>query len=82
MHGTGVGDLFKSIHQAYDAAIKKLKTPEINNILKQAQLAHLPPSVRGKIIKLKYAHIGGHNPPLIIIHGNQTGLYQSLISVI
>ena len=72
LHGTGVGDLFKSIHQAYDAAIKKLKTPEINNILKQAQVAHPPPSVRGKIIKLKYAHIGGHNPPLIIIHGNQT----------
>lgn len=72
LHGTGVGDLFKSIHQAYDAAIKKLKTSDINNILKQAQVAHPPPTVRGKIIKLKYAHIGGHNPPLIIIHGNQT----------
>lgn len=72
LHGTGVGDLFKSIHQAYDAATKKLKTSDINNILTKAQIAHPPPSVRGKIIKLKYAHIGGHNPPLIIIHGNQT----------
>jgi GTPase len=72
LHGTGVGDLFKSIHQAYDAATKKLKTSDINNILTKAQVAHPPPTVRGKIIKLKYAHIGGHNPPLIIIHGNQT----------
>ena len=34
---------------------------------------HQPPMVRGHRIKLRYAHTGGHNPPIIVIHGNQTG---------
>lgn len=72
LHGTGVGDLFKSIHEAYNASIKKIPTSRVNDILKSSQIAHPPPAVRGRIIKLKYAHIGGHNPPQIIIHGNQT----------
>jgi GTP-binding protein len=33
---------------------------------------HQPPVVRGHRIKLRYAHAGGHNPPIIVIHGNQT----------
>ena len=33
---------------------------------------HQPPVVRGHRIKLRYAHTGGHNPPIIVIHGNQT----------
>ena len=72
LHGTGVGDLFKSIHEAFNASIKKLPTAKVNEILKAAQIAHPPPAIRGRIIKLKYAHVGGHNPPIIVIHGNQT----------
>jgi GTP-binding protein len=34
--------------------------------------AHQPPLVRGRRIKLRYAHQGGRNPPRIIVHGNQT----------
>jgi len=71
-HGTGVGDLFPEINSAYAAATRELSTPELNSILEQAVEAHQPPLARGRRIKLRYAHQGGRNPPLIVIHGNQT----------
>ncbi|MGD8629721.1 MAG: ribosome biogenesis GTPase Der [Gammaproteobacteria bacterium] len=71
-HGTGVGDLFPEINSAYAAATRELSTPELNAILERAVEAHQPPLVRGRRIKLRYAHQGGRNPPLIVIHGNQT----------
>jgi GTP-binding protein len=71
MHGSGVGNLFESIDEAYACANKKLSTPQLNKFLREAVLAHNPPLVGGRRIKLRYAHAGGHNPPLIIIHGNQ-----------
>jgi GTP-binding protein len=43
----------------------------LTRLLQQAQVTHSPPLVQGRRIKLRYAHPGGHNPPLIIIHGNQ-----------
>jgi GTP-binding protein len=36
-----------------------------------AQQDHQPPMVRGRRVKMKYAHAGGYNPPVIVIHGNQ-----------
>lgn len=71
LHGTGVGSLFKSVQEAYQSACKKLSTPLLTKTLQQAVLAHAPPLVQGRRIKLRYAHAGGHNPPRIIIHGNQ-----------
>lgn len=71
LHGSGVGNLFESVDQAYESANRKLSTPQLNKILQEALVAHTPPLVRGRRIKLRYAHTGGHNPPLIIIHGNQ-----------
>jgi len=49
-----------------------LKTPELTRILEDAVAEHQPPLVHGRRIKLRYAHQGGKNPPIIIIHGNQT----------
>ncbi|MDF1621879.1 MAG: ribosome biogenesis GTPase Der [Pseudohongiella nitratireducens] len=72
LHGTGVGDLYKSINKAYDSARRKLSTNQLTRILQDAVLDHSPPMINGRRIKLKYAHTGGHNPPLIVIHGNQT----------
>ncbi len=72
LHGTGVGDLYKSIEKAYDSARRKLSTNQLTRILQDAVLDHSPPMFNGRRIKLKYAHTGGHNPPLIVIHGNQT----------
>ena len=71
-HGTGVGDLFPEINRAYAAATRELSTHELTTILEQAVQQHQPPLVRGRRIKLRYAHQGGRNPPLIVIHGNQT----------
>ena len=72
LHGSGVGNLYKSVHAAYSSATRKLKTPELNDILNDALREHQPPLVNGRRIKLRYAHIGGNNPPIIVIHGNQT----------
>lgn len=71
LHGTGVGELLGSVREAYAAAIRKLSTPELTRILEDAIAAHQPPLVQGRNIKLRYAHQGGQNPPLIIIHGNR-----------
>ncbi|MBA53590.1 MAG: ribosome biogenesis GTPase Der [Pseudomonadales bacterium] len=71
-HGTGVGELYKSIQKAYTSAFKKLSTPFLTKILEDALSDHQPPMVNGRRIKLRYAHMGGSNPPLVVIHGNQT----------
>jgi len=72
LHGTGVGDLFGSVRRAYTSAMRKFSTPELTRLLESLVTAHQPPLVRGRRIKLRYAHQGGQNPPLIVIHGNQT----------
>ena len=72
LHGTGVGDLFEPIRRAYLSATRQFSTPELTRILEIAVEEHQPPLVRGRRIKLRYAHQGGRNPPVIVIHGNQT----------
>lgn len=71
LHGTGVGNLFDSIQEAYRSATKKLATKQLTKLLQEAIETHTPPLVGGRRIKLRYAHAGGHNPPRIVIHGNQ-----------
>jgi len=71
LHGTGVGKLFDVVQQAYQAAMIDIPTPELCAILQDIVDKHAPPLVRGRRIKLRYAHQGGRNPPVIIIHGNQ-----------
>lgn len=71
LHGSGVGNLFDSVDEAYQSANKKLATPKLTKILQEATTQHSPPMVQGRRIKLRYAHSGGNNPPRIIIHGNQ-----------
>ncbi|MDA7742285.1 ribosome biogenesis GTPase Der [Francisellaceae bacterium] len=71
LHGTNVGHLFKSIKEAYRSATKKINTQDLTTAMKIAIQDHAPP-VSGKArIKPKYAHMGGHRPPVIVIHGNQ-----------
>jgi GTPase len=70
-HGTGVGDLYQYIDEAYSAAFREIKTPEVNRVLSEAIKQHQPPMKNGRRIKIRYAHIGGHNPPIIVLHGNQ-----------
>jgi GTP-binding protein len=71
LHGSGVGDLFKSINKAYDSAFTNLSTPQLTRMLEVVVAQHQPPMVNGRRIKLRYAHQGGQNPPIIVIHGKQ-----------
>jgi GTP-binding protein len=71
-HGTGVGDLMVAVRSAYKAAMRELPTKDLTRALEQAVVIHQPPLVRGRRIKLRYAHQGGRNPPIVVIHGNQT----------
>lgn len=72
LHGTAVGDLLPAVERAYSAATRDLSTTELTRELEAAVIAHPPPMVRGRRIRLRYAHQGGRNPPVIVIHGNQT----------
>lgn len=72
LHGTGVGDLYASVNRAFECAFRRLSTPILTKMLEDALSEHQPPMVNGRRIKLRYAHMGGVNPPLIVIHGNQT----------
>lgn len=72
LHGTGVGDLMGKVDAVYAAAWRDLPTPDLTRALQSAVQAHPPPLVRGRRIRLRFAHQGGRNPPVIVIHGNQT----------
>ncbi len=71
LHGTGVGHLYESVEEAFDSATTRISTSMVTKILDMAVFDHQPPMHNGRRIKLKYAHAGGYNPPLIVIHGNQ-----------
>jgi GTP-binding protein len=72
LHGTGVGNLFDSVHEAFQCATRKFQTSHLTQILEEAIATHQPPTVQGRRIKLRFAHAGGSLPPVIVIHGNQT----------
>lgn len=71
LHGSGLGELFAAVNKAYAAATAELPTPMVTRVLEKAVEKHAPPALLGRRIKLRYAHQGGNNPPLIVIHGNQ-----------
>ena len=72
LHGSGVGKLFVSINKISKSISIDPAASKITGILQEATQAHSPPLVHGRRIKLRYAHIGGHDPIRIIVHGNQT----------
>jgi GTP-binding protein len=74
LHGSGVGKLFDVVHKLYDAAMVDMSTSVLTQILKDAVAGHQPPMINGRRIKLKYAHQCGRNPPIVVVHGNQTDL--------
>lgn len=70
LHGTGVGHLYESVEEAFVSATKRISTSMVTQILDLATFDHQPPMYQGRRVKLKYAHAGGYNPPIIVIHGN------------
>ena len=71
LHGSGVGGLLDAVRAAHAAAMREMPTPELTRVLEAAIRQHQPPLVRGRRIRLRYAHQGGRNPPVIVVHGAQ-----------
>ncbi|MGE0386108.1 MAG: ribosome biogenesis GTPase Der [Gammaproteobacteria bacterium] len=71
LHGTGVGDLYPLIRAAHRSALVQAPPSRLTAILEHAVTQHQPPLVKGRRVKLRYAHMGGHSPPRIVIHGSQ-----------
>ena len=68
LHGNGIPGVLKSVDEAYAAAMAKMPTPQLTRVLIAAVEKQQPP--RGQFRpKLRYAHQGGSNPPLIVVHG-------------
>jgi GTP-binding protein len=60
----------RSVDDAYAAATRKLPTPKLTRALREA-VEHQQPPRRGPIRpKMRYAHQGGQNPPIVVVHGN------------
>ena len=70
-HGTGLRELFAAIHRAHASATRNFGTSEVNRALEAALVAFPPPVVRGHPAKLRFAHPGGENPPLFVVHGTR-----------
>jgi GTPase len=71
LHGSGIAELVKAALVAYKNAGVELATPRLTRVLEDALQVNPPPLVRGRQVRLRYAHQGGRYPPLIVVHGNQ-----------
>ncbi|WAI11778.1 MAG: ribosome biogenesis GTPase Der [Buchnera aphidicola (Macrosiphum albifrons)] len=71
LYKKGIFQLFKSINESYRESQRKISTSMLTKTMHMAIKKHQPPIIKGRRIKLKYAHLGSSNPPKIIIHGNQ-----------
>jgi GTP-binding protein len=70
LKGTGINHLMKAIDTAYAAATAKLSTPRLTRALQEAVEKQEPKRKGSTRPKMRYAHQGGQNPPIIVIHGN------------
>ncbi|GAB3418687.1 ribosome biogenesis GTPase Der [Massilia agilis] len=70
LKGTGISQLMKSVDAAYAAATANLSTPRLTRALELAVEKQEPKRKGGTRPKMRYAHQGGQNPPVIVIHGN------------
>jgi GTP-binding protein len=68
--GFGIKELFKDVDAAYGAAMSKMPTPKLTRILEEAVEFQQPRRVGMSRPKMRYAHQGGSNPPIVVIHGN------------
>lgn len=71
LEGRGLAGLMKAVDRAHASAGREISTADTNRLLEAAVRANPPPLVRGRRIKLRYAHPGGLFPPTFVVHGNQ-----------
>lgn len=72
LRGGGLQPLMRSVTRAYRNATREFSTNKLTELLDRFQRRNPAPAVHGRRIKLRYAHQGGRNPPVIVVHGNQT----------
>ncbi|MBL8434936.1 MULTISPECIES: ribosome biogenesis GTPase Der [Zoogloeaceae] len=70
LKGQGIVPMLKAVDGAYAAAMTKLATPKLTRLLLDATLKQQPPRHGGFRPKMRYAHQGGMNPPIIVVHGS------------
>ena len=74
LHGAGLDELMRRVDACHRSAFAKLSASRLTHELESAVEHMPPPLVRSRRIKLRYAHQGGSNPPVIVVHGNRTDL--------
>ncbi|MFM7119517.1 MAG: ribosome biogenesis GTPase Der [Gammaproteobacteria bacterium] len=72
LHGSGVGLLLDEVRDVHRSGRFAVGTTRLTRLLEDLVTAHPPPAVRGRLIKLRFAHKAGEHPPRVMIHGNQT----------
>jgi GTP-binding protein len=70
-HGSGLRELFRAIHRAHASATHEFSTSEVNKALEVAYETNPPPTIRGHVAKLRYAHPAANNPPTFVVHGTR-----------
>jgi GTP-binding protein len=70
-HGSGLGELMALVVRTAQSGRFDAGTAEITRAIETAVAAYQPPLVRGKAPKLRYAHLGGHRPLRVVIHGSR-----------
>ena len=76
LHGTGIRDVLVSVREAYTASFVDLSTNKLTTQLQELIFKHQPALVRGFSVKMRYAHQGGKNPPIIVVHGTRLSHLQ------
>jgi GTP-binding protein len=71
LHGSGIAELVDAALAAHKNAGAEFATPRLNKVLQDALAVNPPPLVRGRQVRLRYAHQGGKYPTRIVVHGNQ-----------
>ena len=71
LHGSGIAELIKAALVGHKNAGVELATPRLTRVLEDATQVNPPPLVRGRQVRLRYAHQGGRYPPVIVVHGTQ-----------
>ncbi|MBC7988397.1 MAG: ribosome biogenesis GTPase Der [Luteimonas sp.] len=70
-HGSGLRELFRAVHRAHASATREFGTSEVTKALEIAYETNPPPTVRGHVPKLRFAHPAGNNPPTFVVHGSR-----------
>lgn len=70
--GRGLNALFKSIDLAYQSSVCDIPSAKVTDVVSYLLEQHPPPLTHGRRVKIRYAHMGGHQPPTFVMHGNQT----------